>query len=48
VDGRTSAVRPFIASRVAALSDHPLSTKAAGIIVRKKNKDLRKELFLFS
>jgi len=36
--GRTSAVRPFIASRVVALSDQPLSTKAAGIIVRRKQR----------
>jgi len=30
--GRTPAVRPFIERWFAALSDHPLSTKAAGIM----------------
>ena len=32
--GRTPAVRPFIASWVVALSDHPLGTEAAIIIIR--------------
>jgi len=33
------AVRPFVAIRVAALSDRPLSIKTAGTVVRK-NKDI--------